>query len=90
MPIYEYQCTKCKARTEEIQKVNDPPKKKCPKCGGLLNKLISAPAFQFKGSGFYITDYARKSSPEKEDKPKEKPAAEKSGPAKPDTKPSSD
>jgi putative FmdB family regulatory protein len=90
MPIYEYQCTKCKARSEEIQKVNDPPKKKCPKCGGLLNKLISAPAFQFKGSGFYITDYTRKSSPEKEDKPKEKPAAEKSGPAKPGTKPSSD
>lgn len=90
MPIYEYQCIKCKTRIEEIQKVNDPPKKKCPKCGGLLNRVISAPSFQFKGTGFYTTDYARKTSPGKEAKPKEKAAAEKSGPAKPDAKSSSD
>ncbi len=90
MPIYEYQCTKCKARTEEIQKVHDPPLKKCPKCGGLLKRMLSAPAFQFKGAGFYITDYARKASSEKGDKPKQKPAEEKSPPAKPEAKPSSD
>jgi putative FmdB family regulatory protein len=89
MPIYEYQCIKCKARTEELQKVNDPPLKKCPKCGGLLKRVISAPAFQFKGSGFYITDYARKTGRGKEDKPKEKPAEGKTVPAKPDDKPSS-
>lgn len=89
MPIYEYQCSKCKTRCEEIQKVNDPPMKKCPKCGGLLTRVVSAPTFQFKGSGFYITDYPRKNSPGKEDKPKEKPKAEKSDTPKPETKPSS-
>ena len=62
MPLYEYVCGSCKKKTEVIQRVNDAPLKVCPYCGGKLKKAISAPAIQFKGSGFYITDYARGSS----------------------------
>ena len=58
MPIYEYECRKCKAHPEAFQKVTDKPLTKCPKCGGRLDKRISAPAIQFKGSGWYVTDYA--------------------------------
>ena len=60
MPLYEYQCLKCAHRMEVIQRFSDDPLTECPQCGGELEKLISAPAFQFKGSGWYITDYARK------------------------------
>lgn len=60
MPIYEYQCQVCGHRGEELQRLSDPPLAECPVCGGPYKKLISAPAFQFKGSGWYITDYARK------------------------------
>ena len=62
MPIYEYQCTKCNDRTEVIQKFTDPPYAVCDKCGGDVRKLMSAPAIQFKGSGFYKTDYASAAS----------------------------
>jgi putative FmdB family regulatory protein len=62
MPIYEYECRKCKAHTEAYQKVTDKPLVKCPKCGGRLDKRISAPAIQFKGSGWYVTDYAGKAT----------------------------
>src|ERR1700686_4961392 len=62
MPIFEYQCTKCNDRTEVIQKFTDPPYAACTKCGGEVKKLASAPAIQFKGSGFYKTDYASASS----------------------------
>ena len=62
MPLYEYQCDACGHRFETIQKFSDPPLTECPKCGGAVRKLQSAPAFQFKGSGWYITDYARKDS----------------------------
>ena len=62
MPIYEYECTECGCRSEAIQKVNAPRLIKCKKCGGKLRKLISSSAIQFKGSGWYITDYARKTS----------------------------
>src|SRR3982074_1068418 len=62
MPIYEYQCTKCNERTEVIQKFTDPPYAVCDKCGGEVRKLASAPAIQFKGSGFYKTDYASAAS----------------------------
>ena len=58
MPLYEYQCTKCGERSEILQRVSDPPYTHCPKCGGEVKKLISSPAIQFKGSGFYKTDYA--------------------------------
>jgi putative FmdB family regulatory protein len=61
MPIYEYQCQKCNTLTEVFQKLSDKPLAKCPKCGGRLEKLISASAIQFKGSGWYVTDYAGRS-----------------------------
>jgi putative FmdB family regulatory protein len=61
LPLYEYGCEKCGARIEKIQKFSDPPLATCEKCGGKLVRLLSAPAIQFKGSGWYITDYARKS-----------------------------
>ena len=62
MPLYEYQCTKCKRRTEKIESVSGPHLKKCPHCGGKVEPLLSAPAIQFKGSGWYVTDYAGKKS----------------------------
>ena len=58
MPIYEYECQKCKAHIELFQKMSDKPPVKCKKCGGRLEKLVSASAIQFKGSGWYVTDYA--------------------------------
>ena len=60
MPLYEYQCDKCAHRFEVIQKFSDAPVDVCPKCGGPVKKLLSSPAIQFKGTGWYITDYARK------------------------------
>src|SRR6516162_3632716 len=60
MPIYEYECSKCGKRIEVIQKMSDKPLKKHEGCGGALQKLISAAGFQFKGTGWYVTDYARK------------------------------
>ena len=62
MPLYEYQCDACSNRFERIQKFSDPPVETCPSCGGKVRKLLSSPAIQFKGSGWYITDYAKKSS----------------------------
>jgi putative FmdB family regulatory protein len=63
VPLYEYQCKKCKHRFEKIQKFSDRPLKKCPECGGPVEQLLHAPAVQFKGSGWYVTDYARKKEP---------------------------
>jgi len=60
VPLYEYQCDQCAHRFEVIQKFSDAPLEVCPKCGGPVKKLLSSPAIQFKGSGWYITDYARK------------------------------
>lgn len=65
MPLYEYQCKKCKHKFEKIQKFSDPPVKKCPECGGPVEKLLHAPAVQFKGTGWYVTDYAGKDKSEK-------------------------
>jgi putative FmdB family regulatory protein len=59
MPLYEYECTACGHQFEVIRKFSDPPEDKCPKCGGPVHKLQSAPAFQFKGSGWYVTDYGK-------------------------------
>ena len=59
MPLYEYQCDACAHRFEVIQKYSDAPIDVCPKCGGAVVKLLSSPAIQFKGSGWYITDYAK-------------------------------
>jgi putative FmdB family regulatory protein len=69
MPLYEYECDACGQRFEKIQKFSDPPLEVCAKCGkGPIHKLLSSPAIQFKGSGWYITDYARKSSPDSSQK----------------------
>jgi putative FmdB family regulatory protein len=62
MPIYEYECSKCGQKIEVLQKMTDKPLKKHAGCGGSLTKLISAAGFQFKGTGWYVTDYARKES----------------------------
>lgn len=67
MPLYEYQCDVCASRFERIQKFSDPPVDVCPGCGGAVRKLLSSPAIQFKGSGWYITDYAKKQSSKTED-----------------------
>lgn len=74
MPIYEYICTRCGNRFEVLQKATDPPLRKCRTCQGELRKVIAAPALQFKGNGWYITDYARKSIPEKQPKPEAPPS----------------
>ncbi len=88
MPLYEYECQQCHRRLEKIQNLHDAPLTECPACGGKLEKLLSAPAIQFKGSGWYITDYARKSGPgpaEKSDKP-----AAKTGDAAPASAPAAE
>ena len=76
MPIYEYVCKKCHHRFEKIQKFSDPKIKKCPECGGSVEQAIHAPAVQFKGTGWYVTDYANKSeSKDSSSKAKEESAA---------------
>ncbi len=62
MPIYEFRCKKCQALLEVYQKFSDKQPTRCRKCGGRLEKVISAAAVQFKGEGWYVTDYARKGS----------------------------
>jgi putative FmdB family regulatory protein len=87
MPLYEYLCKKCGHRFERIQKFSDRMVKKCPECGGQVEQTITAPAVQFKGSGFYVTDYPKKSGtaassgdsspkPESATKKEEKPKTE--------------
>src|SRR5215831_14024539 len=92
MPIYEFECRKCKAHLEVFQKVTDKPPVRCRKCGGRLERLVSAPAIQFKGAGWYVTDYAGRGKKEgkSEEKsepstsaPSEKPAKETSPAKKP-------
>jgi putative FmdB family regulatory protein len=87
MPLYEYQCQNCRETTEVLQKAKDKPPEKCPRCGGPVVKLISSPAIQFKGNGWYITDYAKKNSAPDGPKTKPKPAA---APARPKTDKPSD
>ena len=82
MPIYEYKCQKCGHDLETLQQVSEPPLTTCPECGGELKKLLSAPAFQFKGSGWYVTDYAGKKnggSGESESKGKDKGSGKEKG-----------
>jgi putative FmdB family regulatory protein len=62
LPLYEYRCLKCKRHTEKIENLNGPHLKKCPHCGGKMESVITAPAIQFKGSGWYVTDYGKKTS----------------------------
>ncbi len=85
MPLYEYECKKCGHRFEKIQKFSDKMVKKCPECGGQVEQMISAPAVQFKGSGWYVTDYAKKSS-----SPGSNSSGESASKEKKDDKPKSD
>jgi putative FmdB family regulatory protein len=85
MPLYEYQCERCGHRFETIQKFSDPPLEECPKCGGVVKKRQSAPAFQFKGSGWYITDYGRKDSGSEKAADSAAPATAKTDGAKADS-----
>lgn len=88
MPIYEYRCEKCGDEFEVIQKFSDDPLVIHDGCGGSLTKLISQSSFQLKGSGWYVTDYARKSAPaesssgEKKDSPEDKGSTETKAPSK--------
>jgi len=76
MPLYEYQCGACHARFELIRKFSDPPVEVCPECGkGPVEKLVSSPAFQFKGTGWYVTDYSRKGEAGKKGEPAAKDGA---------------
>jgi len=89
MPLYEYECKKCGHRFEKIQKFSDKMVKKCPECGGQVEQMISAPAVQFKGSGWYVTDYAKKSSSPGSSGSGESPSKDKDKDKK-DEKPKSD
>ncbi len=86
MPLYEYRCTKCGHSFDKIQKFSDEPETVCPQCGGELERPLSAPAFKFKGGGFYVNDYAPRTA---SGSSTEKPAAE-SAPAASDSKPSAE
>lgn len=97
MPIYEYECTKCGHRFEKIQKISARRVGKCPECKGRTERMVHAPAIQFKGSGWYVTDYAGKGSPPKDEKTGESSGSDSSksdtkkdsGSGKSDTKKSS-
>lgn len=86
MPLYEYRCRKCGAQIEKIRKFSDPLLTTCEECGGDLDQLLSAPAIQFKGSGWYVTDYGKsgssKPSDEKSERAAEKASDDKSDAAK--------
>jgi putative FmdB family regulatory protein len=79
VPLYEYQCKKCKHKFEKIQKFSDRPIRKCPECGGPLEKIQHAPNVQFKGTGWYVTDYGGKGDKAKPDGSTEKGGSEKPG-----------
>jgi putative FmdB family regulatory protein len=78
VPLYEYECTKCHKKTEKIESVAGPHLKKCPHCGGKVESVITAPAIQFKGAGWYVTDYAGKKSAGGDGKPAEKESSKES------------
>ncbi len=69
MPLYEYRCSSCGEMVEVLQRSGDPPPSECTRCGGTMLKVISAPAIQFKGSGWYVTDYARAGKKDREAPP---------------------
>lgn len=77
MPIYEYECRKCGSHIEAFQKITDKPLVKCRKCGGRLEKLLSVPAIQFKGSGWYVTDYSSKGKPAEKAESEAAPSGDK-------------
>ena len=85
MPLYEYRCTQCGHRFEKIQSFSAEPEVVCPKCGGVLERPLTAPALQFKGAGWYINDYAPKAASSSADKPATEGAAAAGGESKPAT-----
>ena len=93
MPLYEYQCDECGEVIEVIQRFSDDPLTTCPTCAGQLERLLSAPAIQFKGNGWYVTDYAKSKAPDKDDQSRQKSSQketesdqnESAKPAKPST-----
>jgi len=89
VPLYEYECTKCRRKTEKIERVSGPHLKKCPYCGGKVERLQAAPAIQFKGAGWYVTDYAGKKTASSETVSAEKAPAKES-PKEPAIKESKD
>jgi putative FmdB family regulatory protein len=89
VPLYEYQCQKCAHRFEKIERTSASITKKCPKCGARAERLFAAPAFQFKGTGWYVTDYAGKNAGSAGgDKSEEKAGAKSEDKGKSDEKPS--
>lgn len=86
MPLYEYECPKCGTRFEKIEKVDAPHKQKCPKCGACAERLLAAPAIQFKGSGWYVTDYAGRGAPKETSEAKESKDTKETKEAKPAAK----
>ena len=90
MPLYEYECNDCEHRFERIQKFSDPLVSTCPVCGGEVRKLLSSPAIQFKGTGWYVTDYAKKSSGDAQDGARKDGEGKAAGGAKGDGKKSAD
>jgi len=88
LPLYEYRCEKCGSRIEKIQKFSDPPLTTCEKCSGELVRLLSAPMIQFKGTGWYVTDYAKKSSSGESSKSSSSPTAKSTSSAESSSSPS--
>lgn len=81
MPLYEYQCDACAHRFEQIRRFSDPPLTSCARCGGAVRKLVSSPAIQFKGDGWYVTDYAGKGRKDPSEAAESKPGASSEGSA---------
>jgi putative FmdB family regulatory protein len=77
LPLYEYRCLKCDRHTDKIEKMNGPHLKKCPHCGGKVEPVITAPAIQFKGSGWYVNDYGKKTAGGDSDKSEKGEKSEK-------------
>ncbi len=76
MPLYEYKCLKCGRHTDKIENVSGPHLKKCPYCGGKVESVITAPSFQFKGAGWYVSDYGAKKTGTADGDKTDKPATE--------------
>jgi putative FmdB family regulatory protein len=93
MPIYEYECDKCGEHLEVLQRMDEKPLSRCTKCKGKVHKVVSRSSFQLKGSGWYVTDYAKKKAGEtgakSESKKSETKAETKTESKKPEPKPAS-
>lgn len=90
MPIYEYKCPDCGSHFEKIQKISDEPLRVCENCGGALQKQWSLSGFQFKGDGWYVTDYGGKKPDKPAEKTEKSPKTESTDKAEPASKPTND